>query len=121
MIGRAKVELLSSPYAGGEPLAVCVEGRVGSSKVTLLLLPDAALSDMVFLRSFFSLFSVLRVGLSGSSGYVSNDDFVRPGNFTLDFFFAGFVTLISMVGAVVMISGAKWILVSLMSECGGGL
>lgn len=107
LIGRAKVELASSPYAGGKlplPLpAVCVEGRGGSSKVTLLLLPEGALSDIVFLLSFFSFFETFK----GSSAVESKELFVRPDNRILDFFFGCFVTFMSIVGAVVMISGAE--------------
>ena len=98
LTGIAKVEVASSPYAGGE----LVDGRSGSSKVTLLLLPDGAVSDMVFLRSFFSFCVTFNVSSWGGS----IDIFVRPGNRTLDFFFAGFGMFISMVGAVVIISGA---------------
>jgi hypothetical protein len=98
LTGIAKVEVASSPYAGGE----LVDGRSGSSKVTLLLLPDGAVSVMVFLRSFFSFCVTFNVSSLGAS----IDIFVRPGNRTLDFFFAGFGMFISMVGAVVIISGA---------------
>jgi len=88
----------SSPYAGGE----LVDGRLGSSKVTLLLLPEAALSEKVFLRSRLSACVTFNVSSLGGS----IDVFVRPGRRTLDFFLNGFGTFISMVGAVVIISGA---------------
>jgi hypothetical protein len=107
LTGSASADVESSPYAGGEPLPVCVEGLAGSSNVTLLLLPEAVLSDMVFLRSFFSSLSFFVTILAGSSGYTSIDDFARPGKRTLDFFLLGFETLISIVGAVVIISGAE--------------
>lgn len=98
LTGIAKVEVASSPYAGGE----LVDGRSGSSKVTLPLVPEGAVSDMVFLRSFFSFCESFNACSRGAS----IDIFARPGSRTLDFFFAGFCIFISMVGAVVIISGA---------------
>lgn len=98
--GSAKVDEASSPYAGGK--FPCVTGLSGSSKVTLALLPDGAVSDMVFLLSFLSFL----VSFAGASRGISVENFPRPGNLTLDFFFVGWALLISIVGAVVIISGA---------------
>ncbi len=101
MTGRAKVELTSSPYAGGE---LKVDGRSGSSNVTRLLFP--ALSDIVLRRSFLSLFIVRLDGINGISWrVVSVEVFDRFDSFTLDFF-TGSMPLASIVGAVVIISGA---------------
>lgn len=105
MIGSAKVEFPSSSYAGGEP-PTWVTGRSGSSNVTLPFVPDGADSDIVFLRSFFSFF--VAFDGSGSSGWLSMVEVLaRPGSLTLDFFFVGRVALTSIVGAVVIISGAS--------------
>lgn len=111
--GRANAEDASSPYAGGEPPLPWVIGRFGSSKVTrdLLLGPD---SDIVFLRSFFESNSISDVSSGcdgGSSGcfarlLFTTVDLVRPGSLTRDFFLLGRPPLKSMVGAVVIISGA---------------
>lgn len=103
-MGSAKVEFPSSPYAGGEP-PTWVTGRSGSSNVTLPFVPDGADSDIVFLRSFFSFF--VAFDGTGSSGWLSMVEVLaRPGSLTLDFFFVGRVALTSIVGAVVIISGA---------------
>lgn len=112
--GRANAEDASSPYAGGEPPLPWVIGRFGSSKVTRLLLlgPD---SDMVFLRSFLESISMSDVSSGCDGGGCSCGfarllftavDLVRPGSLTRDFFFIGRPPLKSMVGAVVIISGA---------------
>jgi hypothetical protein len=101
--GKARVELASSPYAGGE-CPTCVWGRSGSSNVTLPLLPEGAVSDIVFLLSFFSFLVTLN-GIGASSvGGVSEEVFARLVIFILDFL-TGLAALISIVGAVVMISG----------------
>jgi len=58
-------------------------------------------SDIVFLRSIFSLFETF----NGSSLGMSADAF-RPNDPNTDFFLAGLAPFMSIVGAVVMISGA---------------
>lgn len=103
--GRAKVELASSPYAGGEG-APCVAGRSGSSNVTRHFVPEGADSVIVFLRSFLSVLVTLREEGFSWSWLSSVEVFDRPGIFIRDFFFVGFSALISIVGAVVIISGA---------------
>lgn len=105
-MGRANVVFASSPYAGGE-FPVWVTGRSGSSNVTRPLLPDGrAVSDIVFLLSFFSVLETFKV--TESSGWLkSADGLGRLGILILDFFFVGFEPVTSTVGAVVIISGAR--------------
>jgi hypothetical protein len=71
-------------------------------KVTRLRLPDGKLSVIVFLLSFFTR----RKGSSSLDAVVSGD-FIRPGSLSLDFLFASLPS-VSIVGAVVIISGAMY-------------
>ena len=105
LTGSAKDVVASSPYAGGEPPPVVI-GRSGSSKVTLLLVPEGPLSDMVFRRSLFSFLASF-LSFTDSTGWLSVAVLARPGSRTLDFRFVGLAAITSIVGAVVMISGAR--------------
>jgi len=79
--------------------------------VTLLRFP-CEVSDIVFRLSFLSFFVIRKLeGFCGggdgrSSDVLSVDVLARLGSFIRDFFFTGSVPFTSIVGAVVMISGA---------------
>jgi len=80
--------------------------------VTRLLIPEGTVSLIVFLLSFFSFFETNAgstfSGCSFCSGWISVEEvFDRPGSLILVLFLVDRIVFISIVGAVVMISGAK--------------
>lgn len=105
LTGKARVECASSPYAGGE-CPTCVCGRSGSSKVTLPFVPDGAVSVIVFLLSFFVI--LIDLGTSRGVSIGAEEDLARLVIAILDFFLIGLLELMSIVGAVVIISGAAF-------------
>jgi len=61
---------------------------------------------MVFRRSFFSFLVTLKDDIDSSNDISAEEVLAGPGSFILDFFFVLFAVFMSIVGAVVMISGA---------------
>jgi hypothetical protein len=76
---------------------------------------------MVFRRSFFSFLVTLKDDIDSSNEISAEEVLARPGSFILDFFFVLLAVSMSIVGAVVMISGAVQFFSLFLAEFGCGI